>query len=848
MGKSQKKRSMRRHNPMRVPDSHLPKGLASASSTSSKTEAILPILQKMESPDASERKWACVAVSNLIQNDPSTRRLLQGKNIVGALITRLTDSEEEVIVEAAGSLRNLCIDGGYDICAEMYNKNILAPWKTFIPKISNTLSQYLEGSASTPENAQNIVYQFADNVITLLWCLSETSNKALNAINEIHLVPFLMSFLAARHKIPLAPVTAAAHCLYVLTDDNYPAIADVRADAGYISCLLEIARPGEATNGKAKEPSDPRSTTLKVLCAGILRNVSPLPPPAVASSVDIDRDIVLPLLQPVISCISLPDISKAVMDLVARQASGPQIEKLSLKHTPKSDHKSNEELELERLEANLRTVQLALEILTGACATLPDPENDVPEKGAENGSEDEDDEDLDVDESDADMKEDTPTAGAPSPSFLPTLVAPLLALIQPTSLSFPPLASPSVHPPTTSALSAVHISALECLNNLFLSLATSPYPGVSSDNEAGRKVWDEVWAALAAVGTETGPGQERRQGMWHLAVGVLWGVGNVWKGSLIPNEEQVKLLMQLCDATSDERIRVKCIGTLECLAQHPRSIDGNRLISQYLLSILPSNGSPSRAGTEPLIQAVSAIIDIYSDEGMPYDINFRQGGYLGILASGVDEVKKAVRGIDRRKEGGKDLRRRAEETGNFCFSQDSVSEAPSLHSFILPPYLTLLVRSHGGLERSPGQRLRTLYTYLPISMAGTKQIVSTADAVPPLPVFSQAVISRGRTVYVSGNVGCTKDYSLVEGGVQAQTRAALENIAVVLKAAGSGLEHIVKTNVYLTHLPRDFQAMNEIYVQFFDNDKLPARTCIGVSCLPLGADVEIECIAEILEP
>ena len=109
----------------------------------------------MESSDVAERKWACVAVSNLIQNDPSTRRLLQGKNIVGALITRLTDSEEEVVVEAVGALRydlllffvyiyiyiewhsgrNLCIDGGYDICAEMYNKNILVPLKTFIPKV-----------------------------------------------------------------------------------------------------------------------------------------------------------------------------------------------------------------------------------------------------------------------------------------------------------------------------------------------------------------------------------------------------------------------------------------------------------------------------------------------------------------------------------------------------------------------------------------------------------------------------------------------------------------------------------------------------------------------------------------
>jgi hypothetical protein len=108
----------------------------------------------MEAPEGADRKWACAAVSNLIQNDPSTRRLLQGKNIVGALITRLSDSEEEVVVEAAGALRlavrdpfacrvgvhridrNLCIDGGYDLCGEMYNKNVLAPLKAFIPKVS----------------------------------------------------------------------------------------------------------------------------------------------------------------------------------------------------------------------------------------------------------------------------------------------------------------------------------------------------------------------------------------------------------------------------------------------------------------------------------------------------------------------------------------------------------------------------------------------------------------------------------------------------------------------------------------------------------------------------------------
>ena len=61
-----------------------------------------------------------------------------------------------------------------------------------------------------------------------------------------------------------------------------------------------------------------------------------------------------------------------------------------------------------------------------------------------------------------------------------------------------------------------------------------------------------------------------------------------------------------------------------------------------------------------MIQAASALIDIYSDETLPYDVNFRQGNYLKILTSSLDGVKKAVKAIDRRKEGGKDLRRRAE--------------------------------------------------------------------------------------------------------------------------------------------------------------------------------------------
>lgn len=60
---------------------------------------------QLKSPQYSDRTWACAAICNLVQNDAATRRLFQGKNVVGALIERLSDSVDEVVVEASGTLR-----------------------------------------------------------------------------------------------------------------------------------------------------------------------------------------------------------------------------------------------------------------------------------------------------------------------------------------------------------------------------------------------------------------------------------------------------------------------------------------------------------------------------------------------------------------------------------------------------------------------------------------------------------------------------------------------------------------------------------------------------------------------
>lgn len=180
---------------------------------------------------------------------------------------------------------------------------------------------------------------------------------------------------------------------------------------------------------------------------------------------------------------------------------------------------------------------LALEILTGVCATLPDPdlepgvdeevENEVFEDGAiDDGAMDETpDEPMTVDDA------PEPSSHTPNPpSFLSMLLEPLLLLIQPTELSF---SAPSPHAPTTSALSAIHIAAFECLSNAFLALAAAP-GSAASEVQAGQRVWSAVWTALAGAGSpvEVAPGSARAA-VWDVAVGVLWGVGTVWTGKIV---------------------------------------------------------------------------------------------------------------------------------------------------------------------------------------------------------------------------------------------------------------------------------------------------------------------------
>jgi len=124
-----------------------------------------------------------------------------------------------------------------------------------------------------------------------------------------------------------------------------------------------------------------------------------------------------------------------------------------------------------------------------------------------------------------------------------------------------------------------------------------------------------------------------------------------------------------------------------------------------------------------------------------------------------------------------------------------------------------------------------------------KEIVEV-PGVARLPVFSPAV-RAGDVVYLSGQIGAPPggEIRLVEGGVGAETRQALENLRAAVEAAGGTMADMVKCTVFLADMG-DYAAMNEVYLEFFPQDP-PARSALAAAGLAFDARVEIECIAVV---
>lgn len=126
-----------------------------------------------------------------------------------------------------------------------------------------------------------------------------------------------------------------------------------------------------------------------------------------------------------------------------------------------------------------------------------------------------------------------------------------------------------------------------------------------------------------------------------------------------------------------------------------------------------------------------------------------------------------------------------------------------------------------------------------------RKIIQTDQAPAPVGPYNQGVVASGAMLFVAGQIPLdAATGELVGTTVAEQTEKVLENLAAVVKAAGSDLSQVVKTSVFLKDM-NDFAAMNEVYAKHFGDTDAPARACVEVARLPKDVRVEIECIAMV---
>ncbi|KAK8861699.1 hypothetical protein IAR55_002522 [Kwoniella newhampshirensis] len=704
MGKAQYKKKTQgwRHNPLRVPDAHLGGGKAEGKADPAKEKQMIPVLNKLKSPQHADRTWACAAICNLIQNDAATRRLFQSRNVVGELIERLSDDVDEVVVEASGALRNLAIDGGHELCGEMANKGIMSHLTVLIGKISTTIDNILSGSGS--ESGPDKFFQerkhlldLAENVMSLLWSMAEASPKTLQAVNATASESLLVKLLQGRETIGLGVSLAAAQALYSLSQDNFPFRKALITHPTALHTLIEVvqqdhlqaesSQQAKSKKGKGKDKQadgatqddlpEGRALLRRILISGVLRNCV-----AAGSWADDKVDIstltnatILPLVNGLLD-VNMQEVCARVLQLV--QEIPKQDIAIALGKDLKTDHKSGPELSLERIERSLNTVVTALEVLTNICAGLEDEDDvlegaEVPET-AEEADEDEEMDGVFDDEGliEQGREPDAPfgdiasnpvvNPGATLSHLLSGLQLPrrLTALSQLTQLSFPPANdTPSPHPPTTSVLSMLHLRALEALNNLLLTTAASIPANASAATQAAaaaaipmQGIWDAMFATIETIGSEPQAlqlrGQEMRVEVLQMALGCVWGIAKIAPAQLSIQPPHIQALIDVQAVLRSELAKTRCIEALSSLASRQNvTIDENRAIGTWLTQQLTSPAAPLSA--ELLIAVLNAVIDVYADETKDSDEEvFVKGGFLEGLSGIVARVKGEVKKIDRR--------------------------------------------------------------------------------------------------------------------------------------------------------------------------------------------------------
>ncbi|KAI7895572.1 armadillo-type protein [Mucor mucedo] len=629
-------------------------------------DEVLPVVQKLSSPDATERGWAAACVSNLILANHDNLKLLLPKGVVGLLIKLLSDDVHEVVEEALGTLRNMCsVDP--EVCREYFSKDILTPLSVMLPQISQVIDSVLKDTPfvdTVDQDKRSAIWDVAENFIYIIWSLCEASDKYIKAINRLNIVTFLISFLSAADQCPTRVVVAAGQCLTTLTDDNKDIYIEFQSHPEYIQMLLNILTKFDGAD----------KLLVRVLACAILMNVREVV--HLSGSWDDERDAlgelnktVLPIL---ISSLDF-DIQDASEQVKQTIESGNVTKEDSADMTPKPQQPLTKgDIYIQSVEERLTTLQLSLELLADIC--LQDDTEDGFEDAGEDMEEDQDAEDmtenLNADNVDEYLREaeslgDNTSAAVDEAvvrsnpvlsNFTQRIFPRLLQLATPTSVSFPENAA--LAPGVTQGLTLTHQRALECLNNFLLAMNEVPSKFWFREHIAdAKKTWGWLFQTAIAIGNA--PASEDRDAIIEAIISCLWSLGR-GLGNNIPLEpNHVPALCGAYRATANESMQVKIVGCLGPIAVRQGDINTNKAIGIFIMEVLGNIGS-QKTGPEVAVEALNLVFDVYSDCNFDYDAPvYVQGKFNNQLKQILPAFRAMVKATDRRKNF--DLRNRCDE-------------------------------------------------------------------------------------------------------------------------------------------------------------------------------------------
>uniref|UniRef100_A0A672ZJQ2 SYO1-like TPR repeats domain-containing protein n=1 Tax=Sphaeramia orbicularis TaxID=375764 RepID=A0A672ZJQ2_9TELE len=214
------------------------------------------LLEKLQSPSADVREFACASISRVVQQSQTIPGFLQ-RDAVKRLGPMLLDSSVAVRETATGALRNLSACGGQEVCEDMVKHDVMTPLTALLRECCSGF----DTATMLMKDQKNAVEDVANEAVNLLWNLCESSNQALSVFNKSGLLDVVIQCLE-RHPNNVELAISAAHCLHIVTEDNPELLCSINtAVLRALENVLLSSQPSMA------------HTLLRTLAAGTLWNM-----------------------------------------------------------------------------------------------------------------------------------------------------------------------------------------------------------------------------------------------------------------------------------------------------------------------------------------------------------------------------------------------------------------------------------------------------------------------------------------------------------------------------------------------------------------------------------------------